>query len=79
VTLGNGGKRIAVKNETQSSGHATEHIMPQSQNNMAMLGFTDDQIVIKGHFLGLSALGNWGEHPMVDARHSGYFCCHERF
>ena len=48
VTLGNDGERIAVKNERQSPDHATNHLIPKSQNFMATLEVKGDRNIIKG-------------------------------
>jgi len=48
VTLGNDGERIAVKNERQSPDHATDHLIPKSQNFMATLEVKGDRNIIKG-------------------------------
>ena len=48
VTLGNDGERIAVKNERQSPDHATDHLIPRSQNFMATLEVKGDRNIIKG-------------------------------
>ena len=48
VTLGNDGERIAVKNERQSPDHATNHLIPKSQNFMATLEVKGDRNINKG-------------------------------
>ena len=48
VTLGNDGERIAIKNERQSPDHATDHLIPKSQNFIATLEVKGDRNIIKG-------------------------------